>query len=169
MSELVDELLMFSKAGMKSAEVKLQPVRLDEVVQRVIDREGAAATNLNVEIDDGMEATADPKLLSRALGNLVRNAIRYAGQAGPIELKAEKEAGLIKITIADQGPGLSSEMLPHIFDPFSRPEEARSRDTGGVGLGLSIVKSCIEACGGTIDCRNRKPNGLEFSITLQSA
>ena len=169
MSELVDELLMFSKAGMKTAEVKLEPVRLDEVVQRVIDREGAAATNLNVDIDDGMAATADSKLLSRALGNLVRNAIRYAGQAGPIELKAEREEDLIKITIADQGPGLPSEILPHIFDPFSRPEEARSRDTGGVGLGLSIVKSCVEACGGTIICRNRKPNGLEFSVTLQSA
>ena len=111
----------------------------------------------------------DPKYLSRALGNLVRNAIRYAGQAGPIELQAKQESDLIIITIADQGPGLPSEILSHIFDPFSRPEEARSRDTGGVGLGLSIVKSCVEACGGTIDCRNRKPNGLEFSVTLQSA
>jgi two-component system sensor histidine kinase CpxA len=169
MSELVDELLMFSRAGMKPAEVKLQPVLLSEAVQRVIDREGAAATNLNIDIDDGLKVTADPKLLSRALGNLMRNAIRYAGQAGPIELRAGKKADLIRITIADQGPGISPEMLPHIFDPFSRPEEARSRDTGGAGLGLSIVKSCIEACGGTIDCRNRKPTGMQFTVTLQGA
>ncbi len=169
MSELVDELLMFSRAGMKPAEVKLQPVLLSEAVQRVIDREGAAATNLNVDIDDGLKATADPKLLSRALGNLVRNAIRYAGQAGHIELRAGKKADLIRITIADQGPGISPGVLPYIFDPFSRPEEARSRDTGGAGLGLSIVKSCIEACGGTIDCRNRKPTGMEFIVTLPGA
>jgi len=169
MSELVDELLMFSKAGMKSAKIQMQPVALNEIVQRVIDREGAAAANLNVDVPVELKATADPKYLSRALGNLVRNAIRYAGQAGPIELHAKQESDLIVITIADQGPGLPSEILPHIFDPFSRPEEARSRDTGGVGLGLSIVKSCVEACGGTIVCRNRKPNGLEFSVTLQSA
>ena len=169
MSELVDELLMFSKAGMKPAEIQMKPVVLNEIVQRVIDREGAAATNLNIDVPVGLKVTADPKYLSRALANLVRNAIRYAGQAGPIELRAKQESDLIKITIVDQGPGISPEMLHCIFDPFSRPEKARRRDTGGAGLGLSIVKSCIEACEGTIDCCIRKPVGMEFTVTLQSA
>jgi len=168
MSELVDELLMFSKAGMKSADIKLKPVLLAEIFQHVVDREGAAAAKLDVDIDDDLTVSADPTLLSRALGNLLRNAVRYAGQSGPIEVCAKKKSNFIEVTFADQGPGIPSEIMPHIFDPFSRPEQARSRDTGGAGLGLSIVKSCIEACGGKVDCRNREPKGLEFSVTLKS-
>lgn len=167
MSELVDELLMFSKAGMKPADVKLQPVSLAEAAQRVIDREGATAATLKVDIAGDLKVNADPSLLARALGNLLRNAVRYAGQSGPIELRAKTDGSNVQITLADQGPGVPADLLPHIFDPFFRPEQARSRDTGGAGLGLSIVKSCIEACEGQVSCRNRKPTGLEFHVTLK--
>ncbi len=169
MSELVDELLMFSRAGMKPAEIKLQPVALAETARRVIDREGAAAVSLQVDIPENLKVIADPILLARALGNLLRNAVRYAGEAGPIELTAKKELNQIKLALADHGPGISTDALPHIFDPFFRPEQARSRDTGGAGLGLSIVKSCIEACGGKVTCVNRDSGGLEFTLTLKSA
>lgn len=169
MSELVDELLMFSRAGMKSDDVKLRAVPLAETIQRVIDREGAAAVKLNVDVPDDLSVNADPTLLARALGNLLRNAVRYAGQAGPIDLSACRESNRVKIIIADQGPGIPADDLPRIFDPFSRPEQARSRDTGGAGIGLSIVKSCVEGCGGTVTCRNRDPKGLEFSVILEGA
>lgn len=169
MSELVDEILMFSKAGMKPADVNLEPVPLAEAAQRVIDREGAAAVELQVDIPENLKVNADLTLLSRALGNLLRNAVRYAGQAGPIQLRAKTSGGKVHLTLADQGPGLPAESLPYIFDPFFRPEQSRGRDTGGAGLGLSIVKSCLEACGGKVTCRNRKPNGLEFLIQLQPA
>jgi signal transduction histidine kinase len=169
MSELVDELLMFSRAGMKTGDVKLESVPLAEMIQRVVDREGAAAVKLNLDVPHDLKVKADPTLLARALGNLLRNAVRYAGQAGTIELSASREVSRVKIIIGDQGPGIPVDDLPRIFDPFSRPEQDRSRDTGGAGLGLSIVKSCVEGCGGTVTCRNRDPKGLEFSVILEGA
>ena len=59
--------------------------------------------------------------------------------------------------------------MPHVFDPFYRADPSRDRETGGIGLGLSIVKTCIESCGGTVSCRNRAPHGLEVTVILKIA
>ena len=63
---------------------------------------------------------------------------------------------------------MPKEELEEVFEPFYRPESARTRETGGAGLGLAIVRTCIEACGGTVACRNRTPRGLEVLIRLQA-
>ena len=78
-------------------------------------------------------------------------------------------AGTVAISVADSGPGVPAEELPRIFDAFYRVDASRTRDTGGVGLGLSIVKSCVEACGGTVAARNRSAGGLEVTLRLPSA
>ena len=96
----------------------------------------------------------------------MRNAIRYAGHAGPILISAKNGDGKVTITVADCGPGLPESELTEIFRPFYRPDSARQRETGGTGLGLAIVKTCIEACGGAVRCRNRSPTGLEVEISL---
>jgi two-component system, OmpR family, sensor histidine kinase CpxA len=110
---------------------------------------------------------ADPDYLFRALSNLLRNAIRYAGSAGPIAISSEEASGEIVITVADRGPGVPEPELDKIFTPFYRQELSRTRETGGAGLGLAIVKSCIESCKGTVCCRNRLPSGLEVEIRLR--
>jgi two-component system, OmpR family, sensor histidine kinase CpxA len=69
--------------------------------------------------------------------------------------------------VADSGPGLPEAELEQVFTPFYRPDTARTRETGGAGLGLAIVRTCVEACGGTVVCRNRKPAGLEVAIRLK--
>jgi two-component system sensor histidine kinase CpxA len=107
--------------------------------------------------------------LSRALSNLIRNAVRYAGHAGPIEISAERLADGIAIRVSDSGPGVPPSELSRIFDPFYRVEASRSRETGGAGLGLAIVKTCVEACRGTVQARNRNPTGLEVTLRLPSA
>ena len=112
---------------------------------------------------------AQPDLLFRALANVVRNAVRYAGQAGPITVSALRQDDAVVVTIADQGPGVPEASLQQIFDPFFRAESSRSRDTGGVGLGLAIVKTCVEACQGNVTARNRDPRGLEIRIVLKVA
>lgn len=168
MSGLVNELLLFSKAQIAGPDTALQPVNVSETVQRVIEREAAAGAALETRIPVQIEAMAHPDYLSRAVANLVRNAIRYAGTAGPIVISAKNGAGEVAITVADNGPGLPEPELDQVFKPFYRPEFARQRETGGVGLGLAIVRSCVEACEGTVTCRNRQPRGLEVEIRLRA-
>jgi two-component system sensor histidine kinase CpxA len=90
------------------------------------------------------------------------------GDQGPITITAARTGADVEISVADQGPGLPKEELEEVFAPFYRPESARTRETSGAGLGLAIVRTCVEACGGTVACRNRVPRGLEVTIRLQA-
>jgi len=164
MSGLVSELLSFSKAGLQSNPRPLVSVDVPGIVREAVAREGAA---VEMVLEDGLKAMADPESLSRAIANLVRNALRYAGDAGPIEVAARNESGEVAITVADRGPGIPENDVDRVFSPFYRVEASRNRDSVGVGLGLSIVKNCVDACKGTVRCRNRVPMGLEVEIRLR--
>ena len=108
-------------------------------------------------------ATIRPQALKRALRNLIDNAVRYGGVAS-VTLK--KEPGIAVVTIADKGPGLPSDQLEAVFEPFVRLEGSRSRDTGGVGLGLAIAQTIIQAHGGTVVLRNLQEGGLIAVVRL---
>jgi two-component system, OmpR family, sensor histidine kinase CpxA len=166
MSDLVNELLSFSKASLKQKEIALEPVALADLARRVVEREAAGA-RIAIEANETHCALASPDLLERALGNVVRNAVRYAGHAGPITITSEATPSDVVLAVCDAGPGLPAEALDKIFDPFYRPESSRSRDTGGTGLGLTIVKTCVEACQGTVTVRNRQPSGLRVEMRLR--
>lgn len=193
MSSLVNELLSFSKAGVGGKNVELKPVLLAELTGRVVARESKEYGGVIVDVPGSLGVMAEPDLLSRALGNVIRNALRYASPvhsgvgysyrptvqhdgrpAGPITVSARERDDRVSILVTDSGPGVPEDALHRLFDPFFRPETARTRETGGTGLGLAIVKSCIEACGGTVEVRNVQPSGLqvEFNVArahLQSA
>jgi len=169
MSNLVAELLLFSKAGMEAKHKPLQTVDATAIARQAIAREAAENPAVRLESGDPVMAMADPDYLVRALANLVRNAVRYAGEAGPITLSVRRENQDAVVTVADSGPGLPPDELERVFTPFYRLEAARNREAGGAGLGLAIVKSCVEACGGRVQCRNRKPTGLEVEIRLRAA
>jgi two-component system sensor histidine kinase CpxA len=168
MSNLVNELLSFSKASLGKTKIKIQPVALRPLVEKAVDREAGLddGANIQVNVPEDLEALAEPELLLRSVANILRNAIRYAGDAGPITISATRENEEAILTIEDCGAGIPDEAIAQIFDPFYRIDSSRSRDTGGVGLGLSIVKTCIESCGGTVSCENRKPNGLRVEIKI---
>jgi len=166
MSQLINELLSFSKAGLREKEIALQPVRLAELTRNVVVRE--AEGRVQIEIGEDLTAFAEPGLLSRALANLVRNALRYGGD-GPIVIRAAAQNDHVTLTVTDSGPGVPEENLQQIFDPFFRLETSRSRETGGVGLGLAIVKTCVEACRGTVTARNCQPTGFQVEIRLSAA
>jgi two-component system sensor histidine kinase CpxA len=168
MSTLVNELLSFSKAGLVRG-VGLLSVKLEPLVQRVLEREEANPGIFRIEISKAIEVRAEPDLLARAVGNLVRNALRYAAATGVIEILAMEQDERVFLVVRDHGPGVPEEALPRLFDPFYRPDAARTRESGGVGLGLAIVKSCVEACRGTVAVRNREDGGLEVSLLLHSA
>jgi two-component system sensor histidine kinase CpxA len=169
MSGLVNELLLFSRAQISASDTSLTRVKLAETVRRVLDREASDKTYIQTHVDDRTEVMAHPEYLFRSLANVVRNAVRYAGDSGPIVISAREKDGMVSITVADQGPGIPETELEAVFKPFYRPEFARQRETGGVGLGLAIVRTCVEACRGTVECRNRSPKGLEVEIRLPAA
>ena len=167
MASLVNEILAFSKASLRGNSTQREPVALAELVRRVAAREAPGQERVQVEIAEELHVLAAPGLLTRAVANLIRNAMRYAGDAGPIAVSAQPQQGSqVLLTVADCGPGIPEEALSQIFDPFFRLDSSRSRDTGGFGLGLAIVKTCIEACGGSVVARNRQPSGLQVEITL---
>jgi two-component system sensor histidine kinase CpxA len=106
------------------------------------------------------------ELLDLALSNVVRNAVRYAGQSGPIEITAREEGDRVEIQVRDHGPGVRPESLAKIFEPFYRPEAARDRRTGGAGLGLAIVKRSAELWGGAAKAELPPDGGLRVVLSL---
>jgi two-component system sensor histidine kinase CpxA len=170
MTKLVGELLTYSKAGIRTSNVELETVPLRPLVERVIERETAKEqADLKVMVDGEVEVMAQPELLTRSLANVVRNAVRYAGNTGLITISAESNNGHVSVSVRDGGGGVPEAALEKLFDPFYRIESDRSRATGGTGLGLAIVKSCIEACHGTVTARNLSPHGFEVTFLLKSA
>ena len=113
-------------------------------------------------------AKAPGRVLTRALANLVRNAVKYAADNGPIYVLAERKKDTVSIEVRDTGPGVSEDLLDQLFEPFFRPEPSRDRDSGGVGLGLAIVKTCVETCRGKVTARNLKPRGFAVTIILKT-
>lgn len=165
-ASLVNELLSFSKASFGAGIAQPRPVPLRDVADKAVQREKTGEASIRVEIAADLRAMGEPDLILRALSNLLRNAIRYAGQAGPITLSAQRDEGHVLLKVSDCGPGVPGRDLAQIFDPFYRVETSRDRATGGVGLGLAIVKTCVESCGGTVTAGNRVPSGLEIVIRL---
>lgn len=168
MSALVGELLSFSKASLAGSTINRRPTALRALIAQAIEREAAPGVKFAVTAPEEASVLADPDLLLRALSNLLRNAARYAGAAGPIAVSAEREGELWAVRVRDRGPGIPAEALTKIFDPFYRVDTSRDRATGGVGLGLAIVKTCVEACGGAVSCRRLLP-GFEVTISLAAA
>jgi len=167
MAALTDQLLAFARSE-ASQQVRLAPVSARDAIARAVRIEAGAA-DVHVEAGQDVQVLADPDLLVRALSNLVRNAVAYAGGAGPIQIRAQSEGADVCVSVADRGPGVPAADLGLLFSPFYRAEPSRDRRTGGTGLGLAIVHSAIEACRGSVSCRNLSPSGFEVTIRLPSA
>jgi two-component system sensor histidine kinase CpxA len=169
MARLVSELLDYSRAGIRGAAIERQPTALRDLVEVVLAQEAKPPVQTVVDLPDDLEVMAQRELLARAFANVVRNAVRYGGDQGTIEISAADRDGRVQLTIADQGPGVPPAELERLFDPFYRVAADRARESGGSGLGLAIVRSCIEACGGSVIATNRDPSGLAIIITLDRA
>ncbi len=167
MSNLVNELLSFSRAEISPEKVKLGPVDAAAVVEKAKNREIRPGVDIHVAIPPGAEVYADAELLTRAVSNLLRNAVRYAGNDGPVKVEANVEKEEVEIKVTDSGPGVAEELMDRLFEPFYRPEPSRNRQSGGVGLGLAIVKTCVNACKGSVSASNLKPKGFAVAIRLR--
>ena len=169
MAQMLDELLLFSRSGMESDRTPLVSTQLRSIVEKVVATEASDA-NVTINIQSDIHVKARPAMLERALSNLVRNSRRYAATGTePIELVADRNAGEVRLLVRDRGPGVPEAALTRLGEPFFRPELARSRATGGFGLGLAIVRRCVAACNGEVQFRNRAGGGFEAQIDLPSA
>ena len=169
MSALTTDLLAFARAEMRPEAVEMVRLNLRQIVEQAAEAENDGHTNIAIDVDPGLHVRGNEKYLTRAFANLVRNAVRYAGADGPIQISAQPTADRIEVRVADSGPGVPEEALEKIFVPFYRLESARDRKSGGTGLGLAIARSSIEACEGSISCRNRQPRGFEAVVLLNPA
>jgi len=159
MQAMVEATLEFAQGVAReepAAEVDLAALLADLVADVGGDRASLAPS-------PPLPVTIRANALNRALRNLIDNAVRYGGVA---QVDLRRDANAAVITIADNGPGLPDDQLESVFEPFVRLEASRSRDTGGVGLGLAIARTIIQAHGGTVKLRNRREGGLEAVVTL---
>ncbi len=143
-------------------------IDLPSLLRTILDEAGDGAPDqadsLAYQGPDHLAIKARPLSLKRALVNLVNNALKY-GDAARITL-IPKDAGMVNITIEDNGPGIPNSHIETVFEPFRRLETSRNRETGGSGLGLSIARNIIRAHGGDILLQNAANGGLKVSVTL---
>jgi len=116
-----------------------------------------------------VEVYAHAARLAQILRNLVSNAIRHTDPAGRITVRARGEKSGVAIEVADNGSGIAAEHLPNIFERFYRADPSRGRQSGGAGLGLSIVKHLTEAQGGTVAVASAPGEGTRFTVHLKRA
>jgi heavy metal sensor kinase len=171
---LIDNLLTISRADSGH-------IQLHRTVVPVLDlaREAAAlfeilleekSQRLTVEGDGDARVEGDPVFLRQALVNVIHNAVKYSPEGETISVVVRSAPGnLVVVEIQDHGPGIPPEDQPKVFDRFYRVDRARWRESGGAGLGLSIVKWAVEAHGGTVTLESGPSDGATFRITLPAS
>jgi signal transduction histidine kinase len=161
LGRLVEDLLTTSR--LDAAALPTEPVLLDvrREVDRILDDLDAA---VDIDVRPGIVVLIDPEHLRRILTNYVRNAVVYG--AGPLSVGASVEQGVVKVWVADHGPGVAAEFVPRLFERFSRADKKTSTATGGTGLGLSIVQGLAQAAGGHVWYADNQPHGAVFGVSL---
>ena len=163
---LVSELLESARLHQGLLALHREDVRLAELVDGAVEAADLAPRPVTVDVPDDLVLTADPLRLGRVLGNLLSNIGRYTPEDAAVEVRAVVGPDHVDLVVADRGPGVAAEALERLFEPFYRAEGSRSRRTGGLGLGLMLVRQVIEAHGGSVMARNRDGGGLEVRFRL---
>jgi len=171
LDKLIEELLSFSRLDFKPYELDRQTMHVHELVEEVVSAHRELATKGGVELRMDIAADIGPvdvdkRLLQRALANLVSNGIAHSPPDSVLKIAAQERAGSLELQVADQGPGVRVDLLDKIFEPFFRAETSRERASGGVGLGLAIVRRCMQAHGGQARAELLRPSGLSVILSL---
>jgi len=170
LTRLVNDLQQLSLAEAGKLPLNLQQNNLNEMIGKVVHHFSWLAEEKNItlklEANDNINLTIDHDRITQVIINLIGNALRHTEQNGRVTVRLEQYIELISIEIIDNGPGISPEYLPYIFERFYRIDNSRTRDQGGTGLGLSIAKGYIEAHGGKIMVQSAVGEGTTFKIVL---
>jgi signal transduction histidine kinase len=174
LATLVEELFLLARADSDQYPVQLCPLNLAEVlndtVGKMLPQAVSKNISLNLAVPKRLPLVADRDKLARLFMNLLDNAVKYSRTGDSINITATVKDGHACITVADTGPGIPAEHLPHLFERFYRVDQARSHsgaDSGsGAGLGLSIVQWLVKVHGGRIEVASRVGEGTNFTVWL---
>ena len=179
LNQLIQRLLTISRLESGTDGIRKSTFSLLELVQQIAyDAEyETPGRGCGVTAPPGPEdeflVEGDPDLLRSAIENAVRNATRYTAEGTKVEVQLERQQAAsgeeILIRVLDSGPGVPNEALQKIFEPFYRLDDARNRQTGGAGLGLSIADRAVRLHGGQLRASNRKEGGLEVEIRIPAS
>jgi two-component system sensor histidine kinase CpxA len=173
LDSMLERILTVARLENGQYKPRFESLSLNDLIDEVLDdaRFEAVATDTTINyIDDAIvEVSGDPGLLRSAIENVVRNAIFYSGKGGRIDVRLGVEDGQAVLAVRDNGKGVPEDALPLLFKPFYRVDDARGTTTGGMGLGLAIVRNAVAVHGGTVTARNVIPHGLEMELRLPIA
>jgi signal transduction histidine kinase len=169
LSKLVNRLLLASRIETRTATLKREEVHLPTLAGKVLRRMQATTTKHTFVTDfdpDLPVVEADPEQIEEVLTNLVDNAIKYSPQGGHITITGRMSGGSVRVTVADEGIGIPRRELERIFERFRRGEDSQVEKVRGVGLGLYICKSIVEAHGGRMEVTSEPGKGSRFTFSL---
>ena len=173
LARLVDELRDLSLAEAGQLPLHTEPTNPADLARGVLSGLAAQANERAIQLELSLPARqlplveVDPGRIRQVLGNLLSNALRYTPQRGRIEVALQAGPGeWVTVRVSDNGPGISAEDLPHVFDRFYRGDRSRARDSGGAGLGLAIARQWVQAHGGSIQVESTPGQGATFTFTL---
>ena len=169
--QLVEELLDLSAMTAGALRLNVTRVDLRDLVGGAVEtvRPAADAKGLRVvlSIEDRLgEVAGDAARLRQVLWNLLANAVKFTPPGGRIEIRVAEGPSDVEILVRDSGPGIPADFLPHVFEPFRQADSSSTRQVGGLGLGLAIVRHIVEAHGGTATVQSEQGHGSVFAVRL---
>ena len=170
MTRLVEELLLLARYD-SGRPLELAPVDLASIAAEAAQHARAAHAGREVTLHAAEPAVvlADAERIRQVIDNLIGNAIQHAPPPSPVTITVTADQGGVRLTVADQGPGMTAEQASHVFERFYRTDDARTRTRGGTGLGLAIAASLTAAHGGQITVDTRPGDGAAFHLWLPKA
>jgi two-component system, OmpR family, sensor histidine kinase BaeS len=164
LARLTDDLQ--SLTLMTAAQISFEsvPVKLSSLVRSVIDENEVMEPRLNLKINGDPSICGDPTRLRQLLTNLLRNAARHTPADGTVEVRLDTGQHWVSLSVSDSGEGVPADEMERIFEHFYRSDESRSRNSGGSGLGLAVVKSIAESHAGHASAKKSDLGGLEVRV-----
>jgi signal transduction histidine kinase/ActR/RegA family two-component response regulator len=172
LTRLVDDLLDVSRITRGQVAIRTAPLDLQEVIAKAVEMASplleARSHRLDVSLpEESLRVQGDGARLSQALSNILNNAAKYTEASGEIHVRAAREKAEVVVRVRDSGMGISPEMLPRVFDLFAQEQRGLDRSQGGLGVGLTIVRSLVEMHGGKVTASSGGAGrGSEFEIRL---
>jgi len=157
--QLIDDLLDMSRIVTGKLRLNVRPVELAPIIEAVVDSVRPSADSREIRLKTALESlmspvSGDPDRIQQIIWNLLSNAIKFTPKGGQIDVRLERVHSHIEITISDTGQGIAPEFLEHIFERFRQSDSSSTRQHGGLGLGLSIVRQLVELHGGTVTAQS---------------
>jgi PAS domain S-box-containing protein len=168
--QIIEDMLDVSRIITGKLRIGLAPIELSTVLQAAIDVVQPAADAKQIKIQTltsspGLRVNGDAERLQQVAWNLLSNAVKFAKPSGLVEVTLRESGNQVQICVADNGPGIAPEFLPHVFERFSQADTSSTRRHSGLGLGLAIARHLVELHGGTVKAENRE-NGTGAILTV---